>query len=277
VRILRYLDRAGVARWGVESADGEVLEAKAGATPATDGVVSTGRPASLVSRLAPVTPPNIYCIGLNYRDHAAETGAAIPERPVVFMKPTSTLNRQDGNVPTPTVCRENELDYEGELAVVLGRVTRDVTPEEALDCVWGYTIAMDISARWHQKQGGGGQWIRGKGFDGFCPLGPVLVTADELADPQALTIRTELNGEVVQDGRTSDMIFPVAELISFLSRDVTLLPGTAILTGTPSGVGAARNPPVSLAVGDALSVEIAPIGRLRVRVTGPWRDAVTNL
>jgi len=154
------------------------------------------------------------------------------------------------------------VDYEGELAVIIGRACRNVATDAALDHVLGYTCANDVSARRWQMHAGAGQWIRGKSFDTFCPLGPALVTADEIPDPQALGLRTTVNGQVMQDHTTGDMIFPVAELISFLSRDTTLLPGTVILSGTPQGVGFARKPPVWLQPGDEVTVEIEGVGRL---------------
>jgi 2-keto-4-pentenoate hydratase/2-oxohepta-3-ene-1,7-dioic acid hydratase in catechol pathway len=154
------------------------------------------------------------------------------------------------------------VDYECELAVVIGRAARNVSRGEALDYVLGYTCANDVSARDWQKAGGGGQWCRGKTFDTFCPLGPVLVTPDTIRDPNALAIRTRLNGQIVQDCNTSDMIFDVPTLIAFLSGSTTLFPGTVILTGTPHGVGMARNPPVWLQDGDTVTVEIEGIGAL---------------
>jgi 2-keto-4-pentenoate hydratase/2-oxohepta-3-ene-1,7-dioic acid hydratase in catechol pathway len=186
--------------------------------------------------LAPIIPVNVYGIGLNYRAHAEETGAAIPASPVIFMKPTTAITDPGEPIILPNACEHGpEVDYEAELAVVIGRTARDVSVASALDYVLGYTCANDISARRWQKEGGAGQWIRGKSFDGFCPLGPVLVTADEIPDPQALSVTCTLNGERVQTGHTSDMIFTIAELIAFLSRDTTLLPGTLIITGTPPG------------------------------------------
>lgn len=227
------------------------------------GVRDTGETLSVARWLAPVAPVNIFGIGLNYRAHAEETGAAVPANPVVFMKPTSAVSGPGDPIPLPRACEHGpEVDYEAELAVLIGRAARDVSPNAALAHVCGYTCANDVSARRWQRHGGGGQWIRGKGFDGFCPLGPVLVTADEIPDPQSLTIRCTLNGQRVQTGHTGDMLFPVADLIAFLSRDTTLLPGTLILTGTPPGVGVARNPPRFLADGDRVSVEIQGIGAL---------------
>jgi 2-keto-4-pentenoate hydratase/2-oxohepta-3-ene-1,7-dioic acid hydratase in catechol pathway len=213
--------------------------------------------------LAPLAPCNIFGIGLNYREHARETGSELPQNPVVFMKPTTAVAHPGDPILLPKCCnRGPEVDFEGELVVVIGRKARDVPAAEALEYVLGYTAANDVSARKWQKHGGGGQWIRGKSFDGFCPLGPILVTADEIKDPQALTIRTLVNGQVMQDSSTADMIFPVAELVSFLSADTTLLPGTILLTGTPWGVGFARKPPVYLMAGDEVAVEIGGLGRL---------------
>jgi 2-keto-4-pentenoate hydratase/2-oxohepta-3-ene-1,7-dioic acid hydratase in catechol pathway len=227
------------------------------------GLVRTEREVEATTWLAPVTPENIFCIGLNYRAHAEETGAPIPQNPVVFMKASTALNHPGSPILLPNACRHGpEVDYEAELAVVIGKTARDVPVERALEYVLGYTCGNDVSARRWQKHGGGGQWIRGKSFDSFCPLGPVLVTADEISDPQKLDIRCILNDKVMQTGNTGDMIFSVAELIAFLSEDTTLLPGTVIMTGTPPGVGFARNPQLFLKSGDVVEVEIEGIGRL---------------
>ena len=237
----------------------------------------TGETANIGRLLAPVEPPNIFCIGLNYRAHAAETGAPIPDKPVVFMKPTTAVVGPGDPIVLPAACEHGpEVDYEAELAVVIGRTARDVGVDQALDHVLGYTCACDVSARRWQKRGGGGQWIRGKSFDSFCPLGPVLVTADEVRDPQALHLSCVVNGQTMQQGFTSDMIFSVAELIAFLSRDTTLLPGTVILTGTPPGVGFARTPPVFLADGDRVEVSIEGIGTLANPVLDAHRQAAST-
>lgn len=223
-----------------------------------------------VELLAPLQPPAIYCIGLNYRAHAAETGAALPEYPVLFMKPGTSVTGPGDEIRLPAACEHGpEVDYEAELAVVIGTAARNVSANEALRHVFGYTCANDVSARRWQKHGGGGQWIRGKSFDTFCPLGPILVTANEIPNPQDLAIRSQLNGRIMQSSNTGDMIFPVADLIAFLSRDTTLLPGTTILTGTPEGVGFARTPPVYLAHGDTIQVTIDGIGTL----SNPVRNA----
>lgn len=270
MRIIRFEDGAGRLWYG--QPDGDQQAKVLAGTPLT-GLTATDRIVDVHRLLAPIAPCNIFCIGLNYRAHAAETGAPIPPRPIVFMKPTTALNDPGAPIPLPRACDQGpEVDYEAELAVVIGRAARDVPVARALEYVLGYTCANDVSARRWQREGGGGQWVRGKGFDGFCPLGPVLVTADEIPAPQALQLRCLLNGERMQQGDTGDMIFSVAELIAFLSRDTTLAPGTLILTGTPPGVGMARTPPRFLAAGDRVRVEIDGIGALEnpvVTATGP--------
>lgn len=261
MRILRFVDDNGKIIYGKELGPGsaEVIHT----SPLAESPRSTGQTAKIASRLAPIEPVNIFCIGKNYLEHAREGGDdTAPERPIMFMKSTAALNHPDGPIRLPACSPQPETDYECELAVVIGKPGRDIPRDKALDHVLGYTCANDVSARWWQKQGGGGQWIRGKGFDTFCPLGPVLVTADEIPDPQNLTITTTLNGQVMQDGHTRDMIFPVDELIAFMSQDTTLLPGTVILTGTPAGVGSARKPPIFLKPGDEVTIEIEKIGQL---------------
>jgi 2-keto-4-pentenoate hydratase/2-oxohepta-3-ene-1,7-dioic acid hydratase in catechol pathway len=268
MRIARFQDPSGDIRFGIplDDTQAQLLEGDL-----YDGPRETGQASPVVKWLAPVSPINIFGIGLNYRAHAEETGAPIPEHPVVFMKPTSAITNPGDPILLPVSCDQGpEVDYEAELALVIGTTARDVPAERALDYVLGYTCANDISARRWQKHGGGGQWVRGKSFDGFCPLGPVLVTADEIPDPQSLGVQCLLNGKTMQNGNTGDMIFGVAELIARLSRDTTLLPGTLILTGTPPGVGFARNPPVFLADGDLVRVQIEHIGALEnpVRTAG---------
>ncbi|MFT5087611.1 MAG: 2-keto-4-pentenoate hydratase/2-oxohepta-3-ene-1,7-dioic acid hydratase in catechol pathway [Candidatus Latescibacterota bacterium] len=266
MRIIRFLDTAGQEHYGIESQskDVQLLEGDL-----YGSLKPSGTTAEIAKLLAPVAPINIYCIGLNYREHAAESGMDAPKMPIVFTKATSTLCHPGDPIRLPACQQDEEVDYECELAVVIGRAVRDVSVAEALDCVLGYTCANDVSARTWQLNGGGGQWIRGKGFDTFCPLGPALVTADEIADPQALGIKTVLNGQTMQDHTTGDMIFSVAEIISFLSQDTTLLPGTVILTGTPQGVGFARKPPVWLKPGDEVIIELEGIGKLVNSVVAP--------
>ena len=261
MRIIRFVDNSGQVRFGLESASDEA-EVLGG--DLYEGLEPTGERATISKLLSPLLPTNIFCIGLNYREHAAESGMAPPEQPVVFAKPTSSVCSPGDTILLPACCTQGpEVDYECELAVIIGKAARNISRADALDYVLGYTCANDVSARKWQLNGGGGQWIRGKGFDTFCPLGPVLVTADEIPDPQNLGIRTILNGETMQDHTTQDMIFTVVELIEFLSQDTTLLPGTAILTGTPQGVGFARKPPVWLKEGDEVIIELDGIGSLK--------------
>lgn len=260
MRIARFLEPDGRESHGIPLDDrtAERLEGNL-----FQGLAPTGKHVRMETLLAPLVPSNIFCIGLNYKAHVEETGAEIPENPVVFMKPTSALNHPGAPIVLPACSKQGpEVDFEAELAVVLKGPVRDVAEDAALDHVLGYTAANDVSARRWQKHGGGGQWIRGKGFDSFCPLGPVLVTADELADPQGLQVRSLLNGEIMQDGNTAAMMYSVARLISLLSQDTTLLSGTVILTGTPPGVGFARTPPVYMLPGDEIMVEVEGIGRL---------------
>jgi 2,4-diketo-3-deoxy-L-fuconate hydrolase len=209
---------------------------------------------------APIArPQKIICIGLNYEDHAAETGADIPEKPIVFAKYPNTVIGPGEAILIPPITEQ--ADYEAELAVIIGRTARNVTVSEALDYVFGYANANDVSSRDLQFSEGG-QWTRSKSLDTFCPIGPYIATRDEIEDPQDLSIRCILNGEVMQDGTTSKMIFSVAELISFLSHGTTLEPGDVIMTGTPPGVGMARDPQVWLKAGDEVSIEIERLGTL---------------
>ena len=212
--------------------------------------------------LAPIVPTDILCIGLNYREHAAESKSDIPTNPVLFIKASNTLNNPFDPIVIPK--RSSEIDYECELAVVIGRTAKNVPRDRALDHVFGYTCANDVSSRdWQRdKSLGGGQWARGKSFDTFCPLGPCIVTKDEISNPNDLRIKTILNDQTMQDHTTSDMIFDVPALIESLSSTMTLRAGTAILTGTPQGVGFARKPPVWLKHGDKVVIEIEKIGRL---------------
>lgn len=225
-------------------------------------LTDTGTRLSDYKLLAPLLPSNILCIGLNYRKHAEEGKSPIPENPVLFIKINSAVQNPGDPIRLPTRLRSDKVDYECELAVVIGKECHNVTREHALDYVLGYTCANDVSARDWQKNGGGGQWCRGKTFATFCPLGPYLVTAEDIPDPNSLQIRTILNGQVMQDWNTSDMIFNVPALIEFLSASTVLPAGTIILTGTPHGVGAARNPPVFLKEGDQVTIVIERIGEL---------------
>ena len=212
--------------------------------------------------LSPVEPRVVIGIALNYRLHAEESGRGVPERPTMFMKLPSSVQRPHGPILLPHRARSEKVDYEGELAVVIGKRCKNVPRQLALDYVFGYCCANDVSARDWQKEWGGGQFCRGKSFDTFCPLGPCLVTADEIPDPGNLRLRTRVNGELMQDSSTSDLVFDVSTLIAFLSASTTLEPNTVILTGTPSGVGEAREPPRFLRDGDSVEVEIEGIGTL---------------
>jgi 2-keto-4-pentenoate hydratase/2-oxohepta-3-ene-1,7-dioic acid hydratase in catechol pathway len=218
---------------------------------------------SVAKLLAPVLPPNIFAIGRNYRAHAAETGSAVPEKPMIFAKVTTCLNNPGDPIVIPASA-PTEIDFEAELAIVIGRMARRVGENTALDYVLGYTCANDVSARDCQRNDK--QWTRAKGFDTFGPLGPWIVTADEL-NPNDLSIRSRLNGEVMQQSSTGQMIHDCATLVSYLSHQFTLLPGTVILTGTPEGVGMARTPPVFLKAGDRIEIEIDGIGTLANPVT----------
>jgi 2-keto-4-pentenoate hydratase/2-oxohepta-3-ene-1,7-dioic acid hydratase in catechol pathway len=204
-------------------------------------------------------PGKIVCVGLNYRDHAAESGAPVPESPVLFGKFANSVIGPDAPIELPKVAAE-KVDYEAELGVVIGRSAREVPLDHALDHVAGYTCLNDVSAR--DLQFLSDQWLLGKAIDSFLPMGPSLVTADEIPDPHALGIRCLLNDEVVQASSTSEMIFGVAELVSFITRTITLEPGDIIATGTPAGVGFTRRPALFLQEGDVVSVEIDGIGRL---------------
>jgi len=212
-------------------------------------------------RLAPCVPSSgkILCVGLNYRRHAEESGMAIPETPVLFSKFGNTLAAHGEEVPLPSVA--TQYDYEAELAVVIGRTARNVAQDAALSHVFGYCAANDVSAR--ELQTRTSQWLLGKTLDKFLPLGPYLVTADEVADPQALRVRCWLNGELRQDSSTADMIFGVAEIVSYASRYFPLEPGDVISTGTPEGVIMGMAEKRWLQPGDAVEVEVAGLGRLR--------------
>lgn len=258
MKLIRHLTPAGPA-WAALQSDGTARAIAGdllGDFRVTDRNVSPGK------RLAPLQPANLLCIGLNYRKHAAESNSPPPPHPVLFLKNTASVQHPGDPIEIPQKLPSTRVDYECELAVVIGRRCKNVSRTQALDYVLGYTCANDVSARDWQRDGGGGQWCQGKSFDTFCPLGPVLVTKDEIPNPNDLRIKTVLNGEVMQDWTTSDMIFDIPALIEFLSGSKTLLPGTVILTGTPHGVGFARKPPVWLKPGDTVSVEIEKIGTL---------------
>lgn len=209
-------------------------------------------------------PPAVFAIGRNYADHAAEMNYEAITYPIVFMKNPASVIGNGEAIIIPRICDEpqEQVDFEGELAVIIGRDCRDVGVEAALDHVSGYAIANDVSARWWQKHGAGGQYVRGKSFDTFCPLSEPVSAAD-ISDPQHLAIRTRVNDELMQDNHTSNMMFSVADLIAELSRGMTLKQGSVMLTGTPAGVGAARTPPRYLRDGDVVEISIEGLGVLR--------------
>jgi 2-keto-4-pentenoate hydratase/2-oxohepta-3-ene-1,7-dioic acid hydratase in catechol pathway len=265
MKIIRYQDAGGHVHYAAQLPDGTARRIQGdifGEHRVTDDR------ADVKKLLAPVAPVAFLCIGLNYRQHTAETKAKIPSFPVLFMKSPGALQHPGEPILLPTHLKSGAVDYEGELAVIIGQRCKNVSRADALRHVLGYTCGNDVSARDWQKQFGGGQWTRGKTFDTFAPLGPCLVTPDEIPNPNNLRLRTILNNAVMQDGNTSDMIFDVPTLIEFLSGSTTLVPGTVILTGTPHGVGMARTPPVWLTPGDTVTVEIDGIGQL----TNPVRS-----
>lgn len=219
----------------------------------------------------PIHIRHIMGIGMNYAAHAREQGKGLPERPVLFTKNPAAAILHGDEVVVPRVCQEREqVDFEGELGVILARPDmkpiRDISKSDAMFCVLGYCCANDVSARWWQKEGSGGQFCRGKSFDTFCPLGPAVTPAASVPNPHALRLQTRVNGVTMQDATTADMIFDIPTLVSELSRGTTLLPGTLILTGTPSGVGMARSPQVFLKHDDRVEVEIEGLGTLCNRV-----------
>ena len=224
-----------------------------------------GVPAAKARLEAPIPRParNVFCLGRNYKEHAAERGAAAPEHPVYFTKAPETVVAPGARVIHHAATKE--LDYEVELAVVIGAAGKDIPREQALAHVFGYTVVNDVTARDLQKRHG--QWFKGKSLDTFCPMGPVLVTADDIPDPQTLAITLRVNGETRQSSHTSRMIFPVDECIAVLSQGFTLLPGDVIATGTPEGVGAATGK--LLKVGDKMEAEVEKIGVLANKVVAP--------
>lgn len=217
-------------------------------------------PLEKVTLEAPLRPGKIVAIGLNYADHAAETGAKTPSAPLIFAKfPSAVIGPNETITWRSSITKK--VDWEAELAVVIGKRARDVSEEKAMDCVFGYTCANDVSARDLQKEIDS-QWTRGKSLDTFCPLGPYIATRDEITDPHALAVRSSVNGDVMQDGNTKDLIFKIPALIAYCSRNFTLEPGDILLTGTPAGVGTARKPPVYLKDGDTVTVSVEGLGEL---------------
>jgi len=261
MRLCTYIHGEGPRLGLVEDASVRSLEAPdlmAVVRGAPAGRPGPAVPLAEVALGAPLRPGKLIGIGLNYRDHAAETGAALPTEPLLFAKLNTAVTGPEGPVVAPGYT--DELDYEGELAVVIGRPARGVPEDRALEHVFGYAIMDDVTARDRQRTEP--QWVRGKGGDTFGPFGPWVTTADEVPDPQDLGIRTWVNGELRQDGSTRDMVFSVRELVSYCSRQFTLEPGDVITTGTPAGVGTGRRPPVYLRPGDRVRIEVDRLGAI---------------
>jgi 5-carboxymethyl-2-hydroxymuconate isomerase len=246
----------------VQAGGGRSLSDVLGLAPAErESALAPADPAPAGARMrAPLAPASIVAVGLNYLDHIRETGMQRPAVPLLFAKLRSSVIGPDESVKIDRALTQ-QVDWEVELAAVIGRRARSVPVDRALDHVFGYTVANDVSAR--DLQFSDGQWLRGKSLDTFCPLGPVVVTADELGDPQALGLRCRVNGATVQESSTAEMLFGVAELIAFCTQAFTLEPGDVLLTGTPWGCGAFMDPPRFLAPGDLLETEIDGIGTLR--------------
>jgi 2-keto-4-pentenoate hydratase/2-oxohepta-3-ene-1,7-dioic acid hydratase in catechol pathway len=270
VRFVCIDDRMGAltAPFSVDDPATQVIDVGAASTFYADGgwqsapARGDARPLAGAA-LGPVSPSPrmVWAVGLNYRAHAAETGRPLPEFPALFVKAPGSVVGHEAPIVVPPHVREP--DYEGEVAIVIGRAARDVDEREALDVVAGVTVAHDVSARDHQYVTGQFSWS--KSFDTFCPLGPVLVTLDEV-DVGALPIETRLNGDVVQSSTTADLVFSVPQLVAWVTQGQTLAPGDVILTGTPAGVGAARTPPRFLQDGDVVEITVGGVGTLRNRV-----------
>ena len=259
MRIIRFLDSLDQVHHGVEQPDGAALRIEGDILA---NYVVTHQKVPVKKLLAPLLPPAILCVGLNYLQHMAEVGAPRPQFPVLFLKNIASVQNPGDPILIPRHLASTQVDWECELAVVIGKRAKNVARAGALDYVLGYTGACDVSARDWQRDWGGSQWCRGKSFDTFCPLGPCVVTREEIANPNVLRLRTLVNGVTKQDSNTADMIFAVPTLIEFLSGSTTLLPGTVILTGTPSGVGMGMKPPQYLKAGDRVTVEVEKIGAL---------------
>lgn len=261
MQLLRYVNDKGITRYGKCAGEGEAIALTTGLFDRWEWESTSER---VSARLAPIEPPNVIAIGRNYQGHAKEMKAETPEvDPLMFLKATTSVVGPDDSIVLPRSAPD-EVDFEAELGVIIARTTKNVSVYDAMDQVLGYTCANDVSARDCQKRRDK-QWARGKSFDTFCPIGPVIVPRGGF-DPSRAGIRSFLNGRLMQESNTGEMIFSAAALVSYLSHQFTLLPGTIILTGTPEGVGVARTPPVFLRPGDEICVEIDGIGRLSNRV-----------
>ncbi len=259
MRIIRYLDSAEKIGFASEEKQGVYLRLEG---DLYSGFQRTSQPARVERLLAPVVPTTIWAIGFNYRPHAQEAGAKIPEFPILFAKGVNSVQDPGGPILLPANKYSTEVDYECELVAVIGKTCKDASRANALDYVAGFTCGNDVSARDWQLKWGGTQWCRGKTFDTFAPIGPCLVTPDSLPLSSGLRIQTILNGRAVQDANTREMIFDVRALIEFLSRGTTLPPGTLIFTGTPQGVALGQKSPRWLEDGDEVRVVIEGIGTL---------------
>ncbi len=263
VRDGRYVDLANAdptLPWTLKEllAGGDDVTRRLAAAVSTGATIDPGS----VRLLAPIREPQkVICVGLNYADHARESGLEPPPEPVIFNKFPTAVAAHGDTIPLPG--ESQEVDYEAELVVVIGRRARRVAVENALDYIGGYCVGNDVSARDWQIGKPGKQWLLGKTFDGFAPFGPELVTPDEVGDPGHLRIQCRVNGQVLQDSNTEQLIFSVPQLVAYISQVCTLLPGDVIFTGTPPGVGFARKPPIFLKPGDVVEVEIERIGLLR--------------
>lgn len=232
-------------------------------------IVAEGRsviPEAEVNFLAPVSGMDkLACVGLNYSGHCEEQGVSPPETPVIFSKFPSNIIGPRDNVMLPPI--SDKVDWEAELAIVIGKKCKALQNDEGKDCIFGYTVAQDVTARdWQKSKRNGGQFLLGKAMDTFCPLGPAVVTKESISDINNLSVRTWVNGNLKQDGNTSELIFKPHEIVAYISQFMTLLPGDVILTGTPAGVGFTRNPPEFLQRGDVLETEIECLGRMRNKV-----------
>jgi len=260
MKIVRFFATDGGTHYGIPD-PGDFEYARIIEGNIFDHCEVTGKRVRIERLLPPVEAPNILALGLNYRSHADETNISYPDIPVVFIKATNSLVGAGFPILLPKA-GPDQVDYEAELAVVIRRKVKNITPDQAMDAILGYTCGNDVSARDWQIHKQKKQWARGKSFDTFCPLGPWLVTREDIPEPGNLRIMTILNGEVLQDSNTSQMIFDVPAIVSHLSQSMTLYPGTVILTGTPDGVGFTRQPPVFLRDGDTVTIRIDRIGDL---------------
>jgi 2-keto-4-pentenoate hydratase/2-oxohepta-3-ene-1,7-dioic acid hydratase in catechol pathway len=284
MKLLRYVAGSQV-KPGILDASGAIRDLSAivpdidGDSISPEGLAEIAMidPASLPKvlgkpELAPpvASPSKVICIGLNYSDHAAEVGLAPPSEPIIFMKAPTAYNAPNGDVIQPP--HSTKLDWEAELCVYIGRRASYVSEDEAMDCVAGYATGNDVSEREFQQERPGGQWTKGKSPDTFAPIGPWLVTKDEIPNPENLKIWLKVNGEMMQNGSTSKLIFGVRKIVSFVSEYMTLLPGDVIMTGTPPGVGAGKKPQRWLKPGDVMEVGIEGLGTQTQKVVAWERD-----